>query len=417
MVCILPSFSLDAAELQWRRAGGSSAPAEPTLVAKPRAAVETPEGPARSVVVRRAEPRVAQAPLREFDPFEADDAGLTDEDVTMPATEPPVANSPAEIEPEELKTQANPEYDPFDEPAVQNEPTVQSEPIAEPAIEEAFQEPAATEPESPPSAEQPDQNETSSDPDALQQEVEQGASEELIAPEAMPAEDEPAIEEAFEEPTMEDEIVAPEPPADEELMDDEPGDETGEDLEMQYGIDGQPLPPLTPEQIEARRKQMEQERLEHEQKCEELYEAVRQDSIKRISLDISLQGVAGEDYPYPCTGRHPTFVPRAWASTTYLWKASGLCHKPLYFEQVQLERYGHDWGPVLQPIVSGAHFFGTFPILPYKMGLETPQECVYSLGYYRPGSCAPYMIEPLGFTWRAAAFEAAAWTGGAAAIP
>ena len=130
-----------------------------------------------------------------------------------------------------------------------------------------------------------------------------------------------------------------------------------------------------------------------------------------------MQGIAGEDYPYPCTGRHPTFVPRAWASTTYLWKASGLCHKPLYFEEVQLERYGHDWGPVLQPFVSGAHFFGTFPILPYKMGLETPQECVYSLGYYRPGSCAPYMIEPLGFTWRAAAFEAAAWTGGAAAIP
>ncbi len=100
-----------------------------------------------------------------------------------------------------------------------------------------------------------------------------------------------------------------------------------------------------------------------------------------------------------------------------MWKASGLCSKPLYFVQVQMERYGHSWGPILDPIVSGAHFFGTVPILPYKMGLQTPNECVYTLGYYRPGSCAPYMISPLGFTWRAAAFEAGVWTGGAFAIP
>jgi hypothetical protein len=100
-----------------------------------------------------------------------------------------------------------------------------------------------------------------------------------------------------------------------------------------------------------------------------------------------------------------------------MWKASGLCHKPLYFEQVQLERYGHSWGPYVQPIMSGAHFFATFPVLPYKMGIQTPNECVYTLGHYRPGNCAPYMIEAVPFTWRAALFEAGAWVGGAAAIP
>ena len=71
----------------------------------------------------------------------------------------------------------------------------------------------------------------------------------------------------------------------------------------------------------------------------------------------------------------------------------------------------------MQPIMSGAHFFGTIPILPYKMGLETPQECVYALGYYRPGSCAPYMMTQPGFTWRAAAFQTGAVTGVAAAVP
>jgi hypothetical protein len=67
--------------------------------------------------------------------------------------------------------------------------------------------------------------------------------------------------------------------------------------------------------------------------------------------------------------------------------------------------------------MSGVHFFGTLPVLPYKMGIRTPTECVYTLGYYRPGSCAPYMIDPVPFTWRAAMFEGAAATGISFIIP
>jgi hypothetical protein len=90
-----------------------------------------------------------------------------------------------------------------------------------------------------------------------------------------------------------------------------------------------------------------------------------------------------------------------------------LCHKPLYFEDVQLERYGHMAGPWVQPFASCANFFLTIPILPYKMGLETPNECVYALGYYRPGSCAPYLLDPLPVSVRAALFETSAWVAGA----
>jgi hypothetical protein len=274
--------------------------------------------------------------------------------------------------------------------------------------------------EAPAAADELEQAQEAIDREIMRREVEDGAAEETVAPEAAPAEEDAVIEEAPETPVMEDEIVAPEPSVDEGMMEESPTEESAEDdidMELQYGIDGQLQAPLTPEQIEARRKLIEQERIQQEQECEQLYSSTKADSIRNISLDIRLQGSAGEDFPFECTGRHPRFEPRSWSQTTYLWKASGLCHKPLYFEQVQLERYGHDWGPVLQPLVSGAHFFGTVPILPYKMGLETPQECVYSLGYYRPGSCAPYMIEPLGFTWRAAAFEAGVATGAAAAIP
>jgi len=168
--------------------------------------------------------------------------------------------------------------------------------------------------------------------------------------------------------------------------------------------------PLTPEQLRRRSAQIEKERVENDKGCRELIDAVRADRIENIDLSIRVKGNPGEDYPFECGLGDDYFSGRSWGQITYLWKASGLCHKPLYFEQARLERYGHSWGPVLQPIMSGAHFFATVPLLPYKMGLQTPQECVYTLGYYRTGSCAPYMLDPLPFTMRAALFQGAAAT-------
>ena len=94
-----------------------------------------------------------------------------------------------------------------------------------------------------------------------------------------------------------------------------------------------------------------------------------------------------------------------------------MCHKPLYFEDVQLERYGHMAGPWVQPFASAANFFCTFPILPYKMGLELPNECIYTLGYYQPGSCAPYLFDPLPLSVRGLFFESTAWVGACALFP
>ena len=160
-----------------------------------------------------------------------------------------------------------------------------------------------------------------------------------------------------------------------------------------------------------------EELAENTKNCEEEIAVLKSARIDSIDLNIHVRGNPGEDYPFECNLGTETFRQRMWPQITYMWKASGLCHKPLYFEQVHLERYRHSWGPYLQPIFSGAHFFATVPILPYKMGLKTPNECIYTLGYYRPGSCAPAMIEPIGFTWRAALFEAGTVVGAAAAIP
>jgi hypothetical protein len=174
---------------------------------------------------------------------------------------------------------------------------------------------------------------------------------------------------------------------------------------------------LTPEELAEQQKELEEEQRKSQANCRQELADLAVDRISSIDLDIGVKGNAGEDYPFECQVSSGTHQPREWPQITYNWKAAALCHKPLYFEQVQLERYGHSWGPYLQPIMSGVHFFGTLPVLPYKMGIRTPCECVYTLGYYRPGSCAPYMIEPIPFTWRAALFQSGFVTGTAFTIP
>ncbi len=79
----------------------------------------------------------------------------------------------------------------------------------------------------------------------------------------------------------------------------------------------------------------------------------------------------------------------AWATTEHHWSATCSRHRPLYFEEINAERYGYTVSYALQPVISAAHFFGTIPALPYKMAVDRPRDCIYTLGHYRPGSCVP----------------------------
>lgn len=121
--------------------------------------------------------------------------------------------------------------------------------------------------------------------------------------------------------------------------------------------------------------------------------------------------------PLECRIRQETFQPRQWTPSQIAWKASGLAHKPLYFQEVNLERYGHTAGPVLQPFLSAAHFFVNIAVLPYKMGIHPPTECQYTLGYYRPGSCAPWIVPPVPLSLRGAVVQGATISGLIALIP
>jgi hypothetical protein len=107
-------------------------------------------------------------------------------------------------------------------------------------------------------------------------------------------------------------------------------------------------------------------------------------------------------------------VYRSWHPMTYAYTASSVCHKPLYFENIQLERYGHSHGPLLQPIHSVAHFFVRLATLPYHTALHPANECEYPLGLYRPGDCAPWLKDPIPFSlsgFRRQALVTGGWIG------
>lgn len=108
---------------------------------------------------------------------------------------------------------------------------------------------------------------------------------------------------------------------------------------------------------------------------------------------------------------------RCWAATTFNWNATCFCHRPLYFEEINLERYGYGCCESLQPAASAAHFFATIPVLPYCIATDCPGECIYTLGHYRPGSCPPWQCHWPRWSTRGALAEGGVWTGMVFLIP
>ncbi|MGY8771178.1 MAG: hypothetical protein ACKVH8_22425 [Pirellulales bacterium] len=109
-------------------------------------------------------------------------------------------------------------------------------------------------------------------------------------------------------------------------------------------------------------------------------------------------------------------IQRDWDPTLAQWEAPAFYHRPLYFEEVNLERYGHR-KKVLQPGLSAAHFFANTLALPYKLGVNHPCERVYTLGHYRPGDCNPHDRHGLPWSFKGAVYAGSFYTGLAFFIP
>jgi hypothetical protein len=78
-----------------------------------------------------------------------------------------------------------------------------------------------------------------------------------------------------------------------------------------------------------------------------------------------------------------------WSPAGYAWQSPAFCYSPLYFEQINFERYGQGRSTPFAGASSAARFVGHTLILPISMIHNPPwcKEC--TLGHHRPGDCTP----------------------------
>jgi hypothetical protein len=106
-----------------------------------------------------------------------------------------------------------------------------------------------------------------------------------------------------------------------------------------------------------------------------------------------------------------------WAGSIYTWAAPNFYSQPLYFEQVNLERYDSKIAPCLRPAVSYAQFLGSIPVLPYKVGGQPIHSRAYTLGHWRPGNSTPHQIHWGPRTTRGLIYQGMAVTGAVFLLP
>lgn len=111
------------------------------------------------------------------------------------------------------------------------------------------------------------------------------------------------------------------------------------------------------------------------------------------------------------------YAGRMMPENLFGWEASNLWHNPLYFEDPALERYGHTHPYCTQPFASVGKFGLQLLGWPYQATIDPPCKRVYTLGWYRPGECAPKKCYQIPWNTEAAAVQAGVVAGGVALFP
>lgn len=108
------------------------------------------------------------------------------------------------------------------------------------------------------------------------------------------------------------------------------------------------------------------------------------------SLDYAYKDIDTDDLPEDkAIFTEGVYQPRQMPARQVHWLASNLHHNPLYFEDPALERYGHTHNDYVQPFVSAGRFVTQTVGIPYQMAIDPPWTARSTLGWYRPGECAP----------------------------
>ena len=98
---------------------------------------------------------------------------------------------------------------------------------------------------------------------------------------------------------------------------------------------------------------------------------------------------AYEKAAYINSSRFRTNDEAEWFNSVAGWTAPEFYTRPLYFEQINFERYETAAPAWTRPARSYVQFLGTIPVLPYKIGANGPTERMYAVGHYPHGQMAP----------------------------
>lgn len=119
----------------------------------------------------------------------------------------------------------------------------------------------------------------------------------------------------------------------------------------------------------------------------ELFERLRQEALDRSPQEriefpeepeLTKEPYYGRDWPMQKRCVEPIYV----------------CHKRLYFEEVNAERHAWELAGVFQPVLSAAIFFKDVALLPFHLGTD-PCRCYdCSAGKCLPGDPVPYLWYP-----------------------
>ena len=139
------------------------------------------------------------------------------------------------------------------------------------------------------------------------------------------------------------------------------------------------------------------------------YDRDRDRDIREFAIE------KGKEFKIPFKSK--TYEERSFPMVTMAWEPTNFYYYPLYFSDPALERYGHSYHPMVQPVASFARAGVQFVMLPYQMAITPPLKQEYPLGWYRPGECAPKLHYQVPLNAKAAVVEAAVVTGLFFAIP
>lgn len=120
-----------------------------------------------------------------------------------------------------------------------------------------------------------------------------------------------------------------------------------------------------------------------------------------------LRKKAGRDleFPLPCAVNQAYEV-RAFPHQTEFTVPEYTCYGRLYFEQLNMERYGWDLG-ALSLLLSPAIFYADVATLPYHLATDPCRKCECSAGYCLPGDPVPLLLYLPEFSATGVAAEAA----------